>query len=68
MEYKNTLRGKISLGEKFRKLITKCQCVRMGWKLMSNGLWKVMSCCTQERDYGGAEQVELCCGLQGHVI
>lgn len=32
---------------------------------MSNGLWKVTSCCTQKRDYSGAEQVELCCGLLG---
>lgn len=37
----------------------------MGWKLMSNGLWKATSCYTQERDYSGAEWVELCCGLLG---
>ena len=30
----------------------------MGWKPMSNGLWKVTSCCTQERDYSGAKWAE----------
>jgi len=64
MEYINTPRGRIrSLGEKVSKLITKCQFVRMGWKLMSNGLWKVTPCCTQGIDYSGVEWVDLCCGL-----
>lgn len=39
MEYTNISRGRIrSLKEKINKLIKKCQCVKMGQKLMSNRL------------------------------